>query len=879
MATDEEIVVKLTAQTAQLKAGMAEGAAVVKTTQDEMAASFKNSTASFAAFDAIEKANLRTAEQVAQAQKVINDVQATGAFTSEELAAKQTLVSAAMAKVEKDSKGAAIGIAAITSNSRSAYTVSALLSDAMTGQFSRSRREVAALANETGVMSAALRLAISPVGILAAGIVALGVAAAEAGRDMEEMQRTIVASGNFAGTTGDQMATMAQRMANGGEDIESAAQAIEALVASGQVAGPSLETASRGVVDFAAVTKSKMGEAVNEFVKLGRDPVKESAKLNESFNYLTKAEFDNINALEKQGKTSEAASAAQAALANAMHGRAVQMADYASQVEVAWKKAWGAVSGHGEIQESEAAHTMQTRMAAITQELDFLAAHGNRENNTLAPGGVNADPVGAQYVAQLKTELANLKAQLALVNGAAAAQGNAAAEVRDHIDKALHGGKGGGNSKDDEQAFQQAQYAAQQQGHELSLAEQKTWWQKRLATDQAGGDADANAAAAAMRHVVELQKEMDNKAAQSGQQAARKRAQAAKEEARKEEEAAKQAAQAKLAFDEQAVDNAHNAATARVHAAMEGYADDAAAGKITAAQLLADQQTALKQQLAADIVYYQGRAQLAAGDKAEVSKWNAAIVVDKIKTNAELLALDKRYQAELRRIRQEATDEKIRDDQREIMSGMREVNALIAHQETWRQAVGNIGMQVLEQQERDIAKGIAEAINGENAKTAATEMGTAERLALNAAAEVKALAIQGEAAVKWIMTEAAKAAAGAFNALVSIPYVGPVLAVGASIAAFAAVSKLVSSVASAEGGWERVPADGMQTILHKDEMVLPARIAEPMRQTFKNGAGGAGGTHHYYVTAIDAPSLLKLAKRHPAVMSQAIRHAARNGYR
>jgi hypothetical protein len=165
----------------------------------------------------------------------------------------------------------------------------------------------------------------------------------------------------------------------------------------------------------------------------------------------------------------------------------------------------------------------------------------------------------------------------------------------------------------------------------------------------------------------------------------------------------------------------------------------------------------------------------------------------------------------------------------------------------------------------------------EAGKTIATVTGNQTRVAADVAGQAESLAVQGESAVKWIMTEAAKAAAGAFNALVSIPYVGPFLAVGASVAAFAAVAKLVSSVASAEGGWERVPADGMMTELHKNEMVLPAHVAEPVRQMAKNGS--VGGAQNITIHAADARSFKDMLRRNPNLLADAARHGMRRGYR
>src|SRR6185312_539248 len=205
MATADEIVVKLTAQTDQLKAGMAEASASVQTSTDAMGASLKSATASFAAFDAIQKTNLKTAEQVAEAQRTINEVQQTGAFTSEELAAKQVLVDAAMLKVGKTTEHASGALGMFTRNSRTMYSTSALITDAMTGQFSRMRREVAALGNETGLMAKAFQFALTPAGLIAEALIAIGADAYNASQQIDALNRAVLAGGNAAGLSGDQL--------------------------------------------------------------------------------------------------------------------------------------------------------------------------------------------------------------------------------------------------------------------------------------------------------------------------------------------------------------------------------------------------------------------------------------------------------------------------------------------------------------------------------------------------------------------------------------------------------------------------------------------------------------------------------------------------
>lgn len=91
-----------------------------------------------------------------------------------------------------------------------------------------------------------------------------------------------------------------------------------------------------------------------------------------------------------------------------------------------------------------------------------------------------------------------------------------------------------------------------------------------------------------------------------------------------------------------------------------------------------------------------------------------------------------------------------------------------------------------------------------------------------------------------ITTNAAVAAAGAYKSTVVIPFIGPIAAPAAAALALAAVLGFASLI-SAKGGMGEVPGDQL-AMVHKKEMILPAWIAEPMRNTFlRRGSSGIVG--------------------------------------
>ena len=161
---------------------------------------------------------------------------------------------------------------------------------------------------------------------------------------------------------------------------------------------------------------------------------------------------------------------------------------------------------------------------------------------------------------------------------------------------------------------------------------------------------------------------------------------------------------------------------------------------------------------------------------------------------------------------------------------------------TWRGAMNAVGQELVGMFSGVVKRMVVQWLFGEQSKTAATAMGTAQRWAMEAMASAKSIALWAMTAVKNIMTNAWAAMAAAWQAMVGIPYVGPVLAVAAAGAAFAGVSALAGKVSSAEGGYDIPAGVNPMTQLHEREMVLPAKQADVIRTMADGGAGAGGGT-------------------------------------
>ncbi len=125
---------------------------------------------------------------------------------------------------------------------------------------------------------------------------------------------------------------------------------------------------------------------------------------------------------------------------------------------------------------------------------------------------------------------------------------------------------------------------------------------------------------------------------------------------------------------------------------------------------------------------------------------------------------------------------------------------------------------------------------GESTQTAATAAGTAARTGIEQGAAGTSLMLNATTAIKKIFNAAQETYAGVFADL--SPYLGPLAVVPAGAAA-ALVIATGGALNFAERGWD-VQSDSLAYI-HKNEMVLPADIANRFRD-----ASSAGGARHFH---------------------------------
>ncbi|MCP5265714.1 MAG: tape measure protein [Burkholderiaceae bacterium] len=196
----------------------------------------------------------------------------------------------------------------------------------------------------------------------------------------------------------------------------------------------------------------------------------------------------------------------------------------------------------------------------------------------------------------------------------------------------------------------------------------------------------------------------------------------------------------------------------------------------------------------------------------------------------------------------------------------------IRTRDIWRTAMAGLADIAINTTARVTAKWITDEV----LRTAVTKANVTARVAAEQAGASQSVIASAWAGVKNIMNSAWEAMAGAYKAIVAIPYVGPVLAPVAAGAAFAAVAGFAGHIASAEGGWE-VPA-GLNPIaqLHEREMVLPKKHADVIRGLSQlAGLDGVSRAPErpiaINISAMDGADVLRVLENHPEELNRLIR--------
>lgn len=180
---------------------------------------------------------------------------------------------------------------------------------------------------------------VNPLTVSLAAVAGLGLAYRQGSKEAEAYTKTLILSGNAAGTSADSLADMARAIdaSNRGITQGKAAEVLNSIAASGDVAADKLQRYARAAIEFERAGGGASEEVAKAFSSLAGEPLAAVEKLNKSTNFLTAGIYHQIKALEDEGRSADAARLAQEAYAGMLDERIPKLNENLGLLEKGWQ--------------------------------------------------------------------------------------------------------------------------------------------------------------------------------------------------------------------------------------------------------------------------------------------------------------------------------------------------------------------------------------------------------------------------------------------------------------------------------------------------------------------------------------------------------------
>lgn len=247
-----------------------------------------------------------------------------------------------------------------------------------------------------GVSSALLGM-VNPYTVAAAAVGLVVYAWYDAEQQAQAYTKALVLSRNEAAATTLTLVTMAQKTSDALQVAAGVgAEAAQAVGSNGKIAAQNLQDVANAAVAMKEISGQALDETIALYAKLAEDPVKGMQKLNEQVNFMTLALYEQVKALQEQGRNQDAVTVITRAAADETVMALARVRASQNPVIRGFKdlwveatKAWSAMQASVGI--GPAAAQMQQLLAENQRELEKL--------NNLASGTQRGLPLARNPIA------------------------------------------------------------------------------------------------------------------------------------------------------------------------------------------------------------------------------------------------------------------------------------------------------------------------------------------------------------------------------------------------------------------------------------------------------------------------------------------------
>lgn len=216
---------------------------------------------------------------------------------------------------------------------------------------------------------------VSPLTLVAAAGAATAVAFHQGAQENEAFVRSIALTGNASGVTTSQLREYARQIDAVVGTQAQAASGLADFVAAGVRGGEELRRYTQTAIEWEKLTGQAVSKTADQFASLQKDPLSAVIKLNEGTNFLTVSVYEQIKALDDQGRKADASKVAMEALDGAMRERGKTIKDSLGYIERGWNAIKGAASDAWDAMLNVGrAATINDQLAVVQKELTALLA-------------------------------------------------------------------------------------------------------------------------------------------------------------------------------------------------------------------------------------------------------------------------------------------------------------------------------------------------------------------------------------------------------------------------------------------------------------------------------------------------------------------------
>ncbi|WP_334320135.1 phage tail length tape measure family protein [Gilliamella apicola] len=267
-------------------------------------------------------------------------------------------------------------------------TITDMIKQLENGNFSGAVNSLFSIGNVTGKLPPQFRAAtLSVVGFIEA---AYGIARVLSSilSEQEAFEKSIISTGNYAGTTASNLEVMSQKIGSIGHNYSETRENIAQLTQQGQLSAESIENIGTAAAYMTALTGQSSKEAISSFNNIQKSVTEWAFETNKQYHWMDLATYKRIAALEAQGDTEEAIAVATGKYADVLKKRVEEMLPQLNWLETAWNKLKNGVSDLGNSIKQELKFSLG--LATLDEEIKALE---KRKERGIYSYGYNMDPI------------------------------------------------------------------------------------------------------------------------------------------------------------------------------------------------------------------------------------------------------------------------------------------------------------------------------------------------------------------------------------------------------------------------------------------------------------------------------------------------------